>query len=105
MLNTSQTFINQETLPVAVRALRSITQDQVRTAVQALSAHDDLWIVDQHVDYDGYLSLVITHHVHIATFVISGTVDRIEIAVLREEELQPLGVYQTFDEALLQIRK
>ncbi len=108
MMHSSRLYLNPEQHPVTIRAIQSLTPSQadaVRQAVGALSAE---WSVDQHEDYEGHLSIVVSRDGQRGTgptFLISGSVDRIELAELRADELHRLGDFSAIDELIAELTR
>lgn len=100
MVYSASLYLKRKQHLVTIRAIRSLTEtqaDAVRQAVGALSAG---WSIDQHEDYEGHLSIVVSRDDRNgtgATFLISGSVDRIELAELRADQLNRLGCFRAID--------
>lgn len=92
-----------EPSPVMIRALRSLTQQHVDAVQAALPV---AWSVDQHDDYDGYLSIVVAHGHDSGTtpaFLISGTTGHIELAELGDDVLNPVGRFATIEATIAEL--
>ncbi len=101
MMNTGQIDRDLEQGPVTIRALRSLTHSHAGFVVQAVEALPTKWSVDLHDDYNGYLALVISPvgQNNDPTFLLSGTVDQIELAELRDDHLCALRRFTTLQAA------
>ncbi len=92
--------------PVVIRPLRSLTSAQAYVVEQAMNALTVPWRVERHDDYDGYLSVVVSSDTPNApTFAISGTIDRIELAEVRNDDLQAHGSFSSIDDAVAALVK
>ena len=87
--------------PVAIRPLRSLTSSHACVVHQAMDARPVPWRVERHDDYDGYLSIVVSSDdPNAPTFAISGTVDKIELAEMRDDALQAQGSFGSIDDVV-----
>lgn len=89
----------------SVRAFRSLTRrdaDAVRSTVRAAASG---FSVQEHDDYDGYLSLVVTAADTAArSYVVTGQTGAVEIAALHQDEMVPLGKYPSIGAAMIVLR-
>ncbi len=108
MIHSSPLYLTPEQHPVTIRAIQSLTQSQADAVSRAVGALSAEWSVDQHEDYEGYLSLVVSRDDQKSTgptFLISGSVDRIELAELRADELHRLGNFSAIDELIAELAR
>ncbi len=106
MMHSCPLYLNPEQHPVTIWASQSLTPSQADAVSQAVDALSADWSVDQHQDYEGYLSLVVSRDGQKGigpTFLISGLVDRIELAELRADELHRLGNFNAIDELIAEL--
>lgn len=89
----------------SVRALRSLTRrdaDAVRSTVRAAATG---FTVQEHDDYDGYLSLMVsTDDATARSFVVTGQTGAIEVAALHEDDMVPLGKFPSIGAAMIVLR-
>ncbi len=88
--------------PVIIRALSSITSQQVEIITQAAQVSDRGWYAYTHGDYDGYLSIVIEPGIRDArlpAYFISGTVELLELLELLEVDNDNMLSIGYFDDA------
>ena len=92
---------------VTIRALRSLTSDQAEIVSKVVAALPGNWAVEHHDDYDGYLLIMISPNEFSThprpSFIISGKADKIEVAELHDEDLRPLGCFNTIEEATAKV--
>jgi hypothetical protein len=91
---------------VTIRALSSLTSQNAHTIARTIAALDDGWSVQTWDDYDGYLSILIEPPDQATaqpSYVISGTIQRIELAKLRGDELITLGAFDSVCSAVDQL--
>jgi hypothetical protein len=95
--------------PVTLRALRSLTPptvDAVRSAITNVPGH---WAIEQHDDYDGYLSILISperdNENDQPTFLISGTIGQVELAQSQSDHLHTLGRFPDVDATIAALIK
>ena len=88
-----------------IRALSSLTRrdaDAVREIVRALGG---AFGVQEHDDYDGYLSLLLTPAQETApSFLVSGRVGAIDLAEFDDDDMTPLGTFASIGAAMLVLR-
>lgn len=104
-MHTSPSFSDLEQGPVTIRALSSLTNEHVARVGEVVAARAPGWIVHQHDDYDGHLSLLVSppqDHGE-PSYVISGTVDAVELAAMRDDVLCTLGRFENVDAALTEL--
>ena len=97
--NLTRALPNQSSAPV--RALHSLTRrdaDAVRATVRQLGGE---WLVEQHDDYDGYLSLLLTPEASEdrPAFLVSGRTGAVELAELRGDDMTSLGCFRSIGAA------
>lgn len=90
---------------VAIRAFRSLTRrdaDAVRSTVRAAATG---YTVQEHDDYDGYLSLLLTPSDDTASsYVVTGRTGAIDIATLRDDDMAPMGTFPSIGAAMIVLR-
>jgi hypothetical protein len=99
MIHTGQIHQAWEQGPVAIRALRSLTSEAFRVVADAAGELPGTWRVEQHDDYDGYLSVLICAEGdnNAPTYLISGQVGQIELAQIQGDELHTLGRFENME--------
>lgn len=93
---------------MTIRAIRSLNQCHVVAISQAVTTLSAKWSIDQHDDYKGYLSVVISRQNQDGidlTYLISGSLDQIELAKLHADELTALGCFFTIDDLTAELAK
>ena len=90
---------------IAIRAFRSLTRqdaDAVRSTVRAAATG---YTVQEHDDYDGYLSLLLTPpDDSAASYVVAGRTGAVDIATLRDDDMAPLGTFPSIGAAMIVLR-
>ena len=90
---------------IAIRAFRSLTRrdaDAVRSTVRAAATG---YTVQEHDDYDGYLSLLLTPSDDTASsYVVAGRTGAVDIATLRDDDMVPLGTFPSIGAAMIVLR-
>lgn len=101
-MHTGQTNRNWEQGPVTIRALRSLTPQAFAAVRDAICTAPGAWALEQHADYDGYLSFLVSpegdHDAPI--YVISGRLGQIELAQFQDDELRTLGQFADIEAAI-----
>lgn len=105
MVQTTPTHFLLEQGPATVRALRSLTRrdaDAVRATIRVAGGE---WTVEEHDDYDGYLSLLIAPARDGGpAYLIAGRTDAVELAELRGDEMIALGAFPSIGAAATVLR-
>ncbi len=93
MRDTNQLDRDLDRGSVTVRALSSITQQQIDDVAQAIATCAPSWTVQTCDDYDGYLSLLIepAGQQERPAYYVSGTRNRIELAVASHDDLNTIA--------------
>ena len=107
-MHTGQISQAWEQGPVTLRALRSLTPRTLDTVRSAITDVPGLWVVEQHDDYDGYLSILISPETggdDQPTFLISGTIGQVELAHSQGDELHTLGRFADVDATIAALIK
>ena len=100
MVHTGQTE-TWELGPVTIRALRSLTREHADVVSQAVTRLGIGWTTECYDDCDGYLSIMVSPETEVQpTYVISGSIERIELARLHDDKLVRLGIFNTVQEAV-----
>ena len=90
---------------IAIRAFRSLTRrdaDAVRSTVRAAATG---YTVQEHDDYDGYLSLLVTPADDTAaSYVVAGRTGAVDVATLRDDDMAPLGTFPSIGAAMIVLR-
>lgn len=96
MIHTGQIDRAWEHGPVTIRALRSLTRQAFEAVADAIGEVSGSWALEQHDDYDGYLSALISPEGDrdAPSYLISGQVGQIELAQLQGDELHTLGRFE-----------
>ena len=95
MMHTDQAFRNPEHGPAIVRALRSLAFGDADLIAQAVGTIGHSWSVQSFDDYEGYLSVLVEpEDASQPSYLISGTLDQIELARLSYDNLRTLGCFQ-----------
>jgi hypothetical protein len=106
MVHTTPTHFLLEQGPATVRALRSLSRrdaDAVRATIRAAGGE---WTVEEHDDYDGYLSLLIAPARDGGpAYLIAGRTDAVEVAELRSDEMIALGSFPGIGAATAVLRR
>jgi hypothetical protein len=87
-----------------VRALSSLTKRDAAAVRATVRATGNLYRVDEHDDYDGYLSLLLTPLQAGCGFLVSGRTGAIDLAELQGDEMVPLGRFPSIGAAMLSLR-
>jgi len=105
MIHTGQTNRDWEQGPVTIRALRSLTRQAFEAVRDAICAVPGNWTLEQHADYDGYLSLLVSSEgdSHAAIYVISGRLGQIELARFQDDQLRTLGQFADIEAAIAEL--
>lgn len=106
MMYTGQTIGQLEQGPVVIRALHSLTHSDATRVGQALQTVAPDWQIAEHDDYNGYLSVLISKGDDDAegrSFLISGLVDRVELAELRDDKLVQLAPIGPLEQAITKL--
>jgi hypothetical protein len=95
MIHTGQIDRAWEQGPVTIRALRSLTPQVFKVVADAVGEVPGNWVIEQHDDYDGYLSILISPEgdSDAPSYVISGQVGQIELAQFQGDELRSRGCF------------
>jgi hypothetical protein len=102
MMHPDQAYRVLEQGPVAIRALRSLRSDDTETVIHAIAAAGKGWSVQVCDDYDGYRSILVEPKDESAAhpaYLISGTVNWIELAEIRNDELSTVGAFDNVTSA------
>jgi hypothetical protein len=103
MINTRYVGQSYHLGPAVIRALRSLTHDHANQIEDAVQASAPEWDVDRIDDYNGYLAVLVSRKDDIDTepsYLISGTVDRVELAKIRADTLREVGPFKTVEQAI-----
>ena len=102
MVHASQTYYETWELgPVTIRALRSLTREQAEVVSEAVTRLDIGCTTECYDDCDGYLSIMVAPETEVQpTYVISGTIEQIELARLHDDKLERLGTFNTVQQAV-----
>lgn len=88
-----------------IRALRSLTRrdaDAVRSTVRAAATG---YTVQEHDDYDGYLSLLISPpNDSASSYVVAGRTGAVDVAALQNDDMAPLGTFPSIGAAMIVLR-
>lgn len=88
-----------------VRALSSLTPRDAAAVRATARATGNLYNVQEHDDYDGYLSLLLAPQDETASgFLVSGRTGAIDLAELQGDEMVPLGQFPSIGAAMLALR-
>jgi hypothetical protein len=99
MLHTHQNSRVWDQGPVTIRPLTGLTQHACDAVNEAIRQVPGSWTVEQHDDYDGYLSLLISHESdpNPVTYLISGKIGQIELAQFQHDQLQTVGQFKDIE--------
>ena len=93
--------VRDENLDSAIiRALSSITSDQVEIIVQAVGATGLGWDVQTTDDYDGYLSILIASTVSAhkeTSFFVAGTAQRLELFKAYDDNMTSVASFNDIE--------
>lgn len=88
-----------------IRALSSLTKRDSAAVRATVRATGNLFAVQEHDDYDGYLSLLLTpQHAGAAGFLVSGRTSAVDLAELHGDDMVPLGRFPSIGAAMLTLR-
>jgi hypothetical protein len=97
-------YTQSQTLgPAVIRPLTSLTHEHANQIATAVQAGAPEWEVDRLDDYDGYLGVLVSLKDDIdaqPSYLISGTVERVEVAKLRDDRLREVGEFDTVQQAI-----
>lgn len=98
----SQPFSEQTT---RIRALSSLTGRDAASVRAAVRSTGNRYRVEEHDDYDGYLSLLLTpDEAGRCAFLVSGRVGAVDLAALQGDEMTGLGRFPSVGAAMLALR-
>lgn len=105
MMHISQSDQTWDQGPVAIRALRSLRENVVEAVRETVLEMASPWSLECHDDYDGYLSVLVSHErdPNAPSFLISGKVGQIEMATLHDDELRTLGRFNDLGDAIAEL--
>jgi hypothetical protein len=89
--------------PAVIPALSSLTHDHATQIENAVKTSAPEWDVDRTDDYDGYVAVLVSlkHDIDARpTYLISGTVDRVELAEVHGDTLRELGPLDSLEQAI-----
>jgi hypothetical protein len=89
--------------PVVVRALSSLTNHHARQIAEAVQAAAPDWAIDPLDDYDGYLSVLVSMPDETEgqpSYLISGTVQQIELSEVQGDTMRKVGRFENLDQAV-----
>ncbi len=105
MVSPTPTNFSLEQRTAPVRALSSLTRrdaDAVRAAVRAAGATH---VIEEHDDYEGYLSLLLTaSEAGASSYLVAGRTGAVELAVLRGDDMTALGTFASTEAAMPVLR-
>ena len=94
-----------ETDSATIRAFSSLTRrdaDAVRATLRAAACS---YSVQEHVDYDGYLSLLLTPADETRpSYMVGGRTDAVDIAELQDDDMAALGTFRSVGAAMAVLR-
>jgi len=94
-----------ETVGASVRALSSLTRrdaDAIRATVRAASCS---YAVQEHDDYDGYLSLLLTPASDaLPSYMVGGRTGAVDLAELQGDDMTALGTFPSIGAAMAVLR-
>jgi hypothetical protein len=89
----------------SVRALSSLTRRDAAAVRATVRATGDVYSVEEHDDYDGYLSLLLTPpQERQAAFLVSGRTGAVDLAEIRGDTMVALGRFPSVGAAMLTLR-
>lgn len=103
MLNARHVDQGFESRPVVIRALSSLTQEHARQIAEAVQGVDPDWELDLLDDYDGYLSVLVSRQDEAEgqpCYLISGSIQQIQLSEIESDAMRQLGVFDTIDQAI-----
>ena len=107
-MDTSQCVQNLEQGPVTIRALHSLTQQQAAIITRVVAVVAPRWSVQSCDDYDGYLSVMVEPvgpSPEQPTYYISGTINRIELAEVRQDTFTALACFNDISAVATRLAK
>lgn len=88
-----------------IRALSSLTKRETAAVRATVRSTGNLFAVEEHDDYDGYLSLLLTPEQEgAAAFLVSGRINAVDLAELHGDEMLCLGRFPSIGAAMLALR-
>lgn len=87
-----------------IRALSSLTRRDAAAVRATVRAAGNFYAVEEHDDYDGYLSLLLTPPQEGATYLVSGRTGAVDLAAVRGDSMTALGCYPSMGAAMLALR-
>jgi hypothetical protein len=105
MIHAGQIDRAWEQDPVTVRRLRSLTPQAFDAVDEAIRELPGRWTLEQHDDYEGYLSVLISPEADsdAPTYLISGKLGQVELAQFQGEELHTLGRFDNIEAAIAEL--
>lgn len=91
-----------------IRAFSSLREHDVQVVQAMLVLIDGSWTIEQHTDYAGDLSLLLTEGSDATsdhTFLLHRTIDGIHLVDVADEAYQHLGTFKQIGEALWKVRR
>ena len=93
------------TTTATIRALSSLTKRDSAAIRATVRSTGGRYSVEEHDDYDGYLSILLSPlYAAGAGFLVSGRAGAIDLAMLDEDEMVPLGRFPSIGAAMLSLR-
>lgn len=88
-----------------IRAFDSLTWRDANAVRETVRTSGALFTVEEHEDYDGFLSLLLTALEDGACYLVSGRIRAVELAAIRGDELEPIGRYASVGAAMVVLRE
>lgn len=92
-------------MDASIRALHSLTRRDANAVRSTVRAAATGYSVQEHDDYDGYLSLLITPTDDAApSYVVAGRTGAVDVAVLQNDDMIALGTFPSIGAAMVVLR-
>jgi len=103
MINTRYANDSYDVRLAVIRALSSLTHEHANQIAEAVAAGAPEWEVDRLDDYNGYLAVLVSLADDMdaqPSYLISGTVQRVELSEVRGDTLRELGPFDSLEQAI-----
>ena len=105
-MSSSRFHVSPGALALVIRAVRSLTPEQADTVEALIARHSRCqWSLDTHMDYDGYLSFVVTPNDASIdeALLLSGEIGKVTLERMHGDDMRSLGTFDRFDVAVSRV--